>query len=114
MYRLARSDPVLGDIGPHPHQMAQEGEGASPDGAEISHERIAATARRIWESEGRPPDREAEHWHKAEQRLKATTLPLLNLGDIFTNDASSPLLMVVNAACDLLFSPRSPDRQGRP
>jgi hypothetical protein len=32
-------------------------------------------------------------------------LPLLHLGDIFIKDANDSLLMVVNAACDLMFSP---------
>jgi hypothetical protein len=32
-------------------------------------ERIEARAYEIWESEGRPPNKEAEHWRRAEQEV---------------------------------------------
>ena len=34
-------------------------------------ERIAARAYEIWEQEGRPPDKAAEHWRRAEQAVAA-------------------------------------------
>jgi hypothetical protein len=32
-------------------------------------ERVAARAYEIWEREGRPPNKEAEHWQRAEQEV---------------------------------------------
>ena len=103
MYRAALTDPVFEDVGLHPHDSSQ---------VVPTHEEIAACAYEIWEAEGRPPDRADECWFRAKDRL-SSSLPLLSLGDIFIKDAQSSLWMVVNAACDLLFSPRSRSRQPR-
>lgn len=111
MYRLAVTDPVSGDIGPHPHVVR--------DGiSNVSQNAVATRAYHIWESEGRPPYRDREHWDKAEREAQVaevlSSLPLLALGDIFTKGAYDFIWMVVNAACDLLFSPRSGGRDARP
>jgi hypothetical protein len=39
----------------------------------ITHEEIAKRAREIWEAEGRPEGRAAEHWFKAENDLHEKT-----------------------------------------
>lgn len=39
---------------------------------EITTDQIASRAYSIWEQEGRPAGKEAEHWFQAEQQLKAS------------------------------------------
>ena len=36
----------------------------------ISHDQIAARAREIWEAEGRPEGKAADHWWQAEAELR--------------------------------------------
>ena len=40
------------------------------DGTEINPDQIARCAYEIWESEGRPEGRAAQHWFEAEARLR--------------------------------------------
>ncbi len=42
---------------------------------EIGQDAIANLARQIWEQEGRPVGRDLEHWLRAEQALRASTIP---------------------------------------
>lgn len=41
-----------------------------PAQGELDHEEIALLARKIYQDEGRPEGRAAEHWHEAERRLR--------------------------------------------
>lgn len=113
IYRLALTDPVIGEVGPHPHEEAIGKSQTNSKADQFTQEEVAARAKLIWEQEGRPSNREKEHWYQAESELRFSP-PLLALGDIFARDARSQLWMVINAACDLLFSPRSSGRAAKP
>ena len=113
MYRLALTDPVFDEINPHPHDTSQPSmlEGHQSAHFENAFHRVRDRAYDIWVEEGYPGGKQREHWDQAEKEL-TSFLPLLSLGDIFIKDVKSNLWMVVNAACDLLFSPRSSGRKG--
>lgn len=52
--------------------------------------------------------------HHLESPQPAAPLPKVTLGDIFASNHTLPVLMVVNAACALQFSPANPGRCGDP
>jgi hypothetical protein len=43
-----------------------------PNGSKPGFEEVAACAYFIWEQEGRPDSRDADHWLQAERQLEAT------------------------------------------
>lgn len=45
---------------------------ATAPAPEITSEEIARRAYFIWEQQGRPAGKEAEHWYQAEQQLKSS------------------------------------------
>jgi hypothetical protein len=71
---------------------------------ESKREKVAARAYEIWEREGRPPNKEAEHWQRAEQevareeasrqmggRSDGAPAPDMNAGRAPPLDAAPPL-----------------------
>lgn len=85
MYRMALTEPVVGDVGPHPHEKPV---------SEILYSSAENAVDVV-----------------ADKTDSQTLPPLLSLGDMFIKSADDPLLMVINAACDLSFSPTSKGRK---
>jgi len=52
--------------------------------------------------------------HKLQTPLPPLLVPRLILGDILAKNENEPVYMVLNAGCDLQFSPISPDRHADP
>jgi len=63
-----------------------------------SEQQIAECAYYIWESEGQPAGREAEHWHQAELQLFLAVAhdAALDNGRQLHEQASSPAAMVTS------------------
>lgn len=85
IYRMALTQPVVGDVTPHPHTLVNsESVGQRGHVVEVA---------------------------VAGEDVAQALPPLLGLGDMFLKNAAETVLLVVNAACDLSFSPLSKNRQ---
>ena len=116
MYRRALTEPVFGDVGPHPRdEVQQDAPIAVPKaGSQTRQTKLARWAQRFFGRAGPRTSKDIVEKVVGADATDRFLPPLLGLGDIFLKSVKDPIFMVINAACDLSFSPTSKGRLADP
>lgn len=113
MYSSAITEPVYEGWDPHPREVREnDNETPAPASSEVSDEQQSSVSSPTPEApSGEPqtpaPAPEPATADSAPAPVKAPVkgLPLYQLGDLLVADRTKPIYLVLNAGCDLQFSP---------